>query len=239
MKFTIVMLLALAATIQATSHTDPWLEGTYVNVFAPSGMKLRAQPNQNSEVLDIVRYADQVKILNTFDYCDDHFDRIDWIDGHWILVDYEGVTGYLFDGYLSPLPFPSSEDEICSDGYSYAYTLGHYLDQHYPTTQVVDSSAYSLTYLLSNGSKVKRSVSDNYWTIEMQIDGMKISEILNLMRSMVPDRRTRSTFEKSLLFIENSRGEIDQIKVNLGDPVHIRKMPNGKILVKAKGYIGC
>ena len=111
MKKLAIIFCLISISIRATSDTLPtYSEGTILNVYASSGMKLRAFPNKNAEVLDIVRYGDEVEVINTFAFSDDKADRIDWLDGHWILVEYDGIAGYLFDAYLSALPFPGSEE---------------------------------------------------------------------------------------------------------------------------------
>ncbi|MDH3651689.1 MAG: SH3 domain-containing protein, partial [Saprospiraceae bacterium] len=214
--FSIVLCFIFPGKVQTS---NPWTEGQYLNVYANSGLKLRTEPNRHAEVLDIVRYGDQVKLLNSFSFNEEMSDRIDWIDGHWVLVEYDGLAGYLFDGYLSALPFPDHEDQLCTDGYSYAYTLGQYMDQHYRVERILDSSDHKLTYLLINGGKVKRSIIEDHWSIEIQVSDIKINEVLNLMRSMIPDKASRTQFERSLLFIENDMGQIEQIKINVGEPV--------------------
>lgn len=115
--FVLVLISIVSVTVRG-ENTPPYAEGIRLNVYAGSGLKLRAFPNQNAEVLDIVRYGDQVEVINTFGFSVDKADRIDWLDGHWILVEYDGMAGYLFDAYLSVLSFPGSEEEICQDGYS-------------------------------------------------------------------------------------------------------------------------
>ncbi|MCB0664887.1 MAG: SH3 domain-containing protein [Saprospiraceae bacterium] len=240
MKSLFVFFFLVIFSISSFAETIPYYsEGVRLNVFASSGLKLRAFPNQNAEVLDIVRYGDQVLVLNTYDFNEEKADRIDWLDGHWILVEYEGIAGYLFDAYLSGLSFPGSEEEICQDGYSYAYTLGEYFDQHYGQQQMLDSTEGKMIYRLDSGIKIKRVNEQHVYTLEIEIPEMRISELLNLMRSMLPDRDSQIQFENSLVFIEGSDTRINEIRVNLGDSVILKKKSNGNLLVKASGTIGC
>lgn len=240
MKSLFVFFFLVIISISSFAETIPFYsEGVRLNVFASSGLKLRAFPNQNAEVLDIVRYGDQVLVLNTYDFNEEKADRIDWLDGHWILVEYEGIAGYLFDAYLSGLSFPGSEEEICQDGYSYAYTLGEYFDQHYGQKQMLDSTDEKMIYRLDSGIKIKRINEQQVYTLEIEIPEMRISEMLNLMRSMLPDRDSQIQFENSLVFIEGSDTRINEIRVNLGDSVILKKKSNGNLLVKASGTIGC
>jgi hypothetical protein len=240
MKKLVIIFCLISLSIRATSDTLPsYHEDTILNVYASSGMKLRAFPNKNAEVLDIVRYGDEVVVINTFAFSDDKADRIDWLDGHWILVEYDGIAGYLFDAYLSALPFPGSLEEICQDGYSYDYTLGAYFDRNFAQHQILDSSANKKVYLLDKGIKVKRIFEEHVWTIEIEIPQMGINEILNLMRSMLPDKSSQVQFENALIFIEGPDSKINEIKVNMGDSVTLKRKANGHLLVKASGVIGC
>ena len=238
------IIIAIAALLilespSAIADQPPYEEGTMLNVFAPSGLKLRSFPNRNGDVLDVVVYGDQVKVLNTFDFTSDKSERIDWIDGHWILVEFGGVAGYLFDGYLSSMPFPGSRDEMLLDGYSYAYTLGQYMEQHHQIETLIDSSDTNLSYILTDGTSVHQKIVEDYWIVEVETPTYQVHEVLNLMRSMIPDRPSRSIFERSLLFLENKDGEVSEIKLKLGDEAIIRKQKNGKVLIKATGYVGC
>lgn len=234
-----LFLISIVSVTVRGENTPPYAEGIRLNVYAGSGLKLRAFPNQNAEVLDIVRYGDQVEVINTFGFSADKADRIDWLDGHWILVEYDGMAGYLFDAYLSALSFPGSEEEICQDGYSYAYTLGAYFDRNYSNQQILDSSDQKMTYRLDGGIKIKRTNLDQVYSLEIEIPEMRISEILNLMRSMLPDRNAQIEFENALVFIEGPDNTINEIRINLGDSVILKKKPNGHLLVKASGTIGC
>ncbi len=234
----VLFVLSLLLPNQMDAHS-PWSKGSKLNVFATSGLKLRAFPSLQAEVLDVVRYGDQVTVLNTFDFSEQYAERIDWIDGHWIFVEFEGLAGYLFDGYLSDLDFPGSENELCSDGYSYAYTLSAYLEQNYLLQHRLDSSLHKDIRLLDYGIKIKRIFRDTSEVMEIEMPGFKINEVLNLMRSMVPDRQGRVLFEKSLLFQEGISGEIEKITVNFDNPVTLQKKQNGNLLVKASGISGC
>jgi hypothetical protein len=240
MKKYVVIILAVLFTFECIAEQiPPYTEGTKLNVFASSGLKLRAFPNLQSEVIDIVRYGDRVEVLNTFAFTDEKADRIDWIDGHWILVEYDGIAGYLFDGYLSPLPFPGSEEELCQDGYSFAYTLLKYFNANFERQQVLDSNEYKIIYLLDQGIKIKNIINENHWATEIELPQLKINEVLNVMRSMLPDKTSRQQFESSLIFIEGPDNKVAEVKVQLGDKVVLKNKPNGNLLVKASGAIGC
>ncbi len=236
----ILFSLLMAIYVHPIIAAPPFTEGEVVNVFAPSGLNLRAFPKIDAEVLDIVRYGDRVVVENTFDFAADKADRIDYIDGHWILVNYQGIKGYLFDGYLSSLPFPSTEDQLVDEGFSFAYTLGEYLDHHFDFVETLDSTFNTQRYLLSQGIKIRRIVKENSFRLTIEMPNTKPSEILNVMRSMFTDRAQRSQFDRSLLFIENDHGTITEIKTTEAqDQITIKINKNGTLIISADGQIGC
>jgi len=235
----IMAVMCVLSFTQIHGNPAPFENGAMLSVFANSGLKLRSQPNLRSEVLDVVRYGDQVLVVNTHDFSEEYSDRIDWIDGHWILVDYQGIVGYLFDGYLSHLSFPSSQEQLCEDGYSFAYTIGNYFETKFPVTNTLDSSDHQTTYVLDGGIRVRKATESGLWTLDLEIPDAKISDILNLMRSMLPDAASRNYFDKNLIYLEGADGKIREVKSNFGNPVTIKKKSNNHILVKASGNTGC
>ena len=59
----VLLVFILFSTLTASANnTPPYTVGVRLNVFASSGLKLRAFPSRNAEVLDIVRYGDVVEI---------------------------------------------------------------------------------------------------------------------------------------------------------------------------------
>jgi hypothetical protein len=89
-------------------------------------------------------------------------------------VAYQGVTGYIFDGYLSALPFPSSLDQLLDEGYSYAYTLEAYMDQNFTFESWIDSSASTQAYWLEPGIKVRKIIGSNDWQLTIEMPDTRI-----------------------------------------------------------------
>lgn len=88
--------------------------GQPLNVLAPSGMNLRDAPRGN--VLQLIPYGAQIKTLQAKSYM--HSERVEGIKGNWVKVNYQGKTGFLFDGFLSSLPAPE-----LNGGNFHEYTL--------------------------------------------------------------------------------------------------------------------
>lgn len=81
-------------------------KGDTLYVIAKSGLQLREKPNLKSIKIKNVEYANyvildsQMAILDTIDY------RI----GHWSLVNYKNIKGYMFDGFLIKNQPPTFEE---------------------------------------------------------------------------------------------------------------------------------
>jgi hypothetical protein len=76
--------------------------GQQLNVLATSGMNLRDAPKGN--VLKKIPYGSHIKTLQAKSSANP--EMIEGIQGNWVKVDYNGTTGFLFDGFLSMLPAP-------------------------------------------------------------------------------------------------------------------------------------
>ena len=76
--------------------------GQLLNVLATSGMNLRDAPK--GAVLQKIPYGARIKTLQAKSTTNP--ETIEGIQGNWVKVEYNGATGFLFDGFLSTLPAP-------------------------------------------------------------------------------------------------------------------------------------
>ncbi len=65
-------------------------------VNAPSGIKIREEPNKNSNPLISVPYQTELNILEKAV----RPDKINGQSGQWYKVEYNGVTGFVWNAYL-------------------------------------------------------------------------------------------------------------------------------------------
>ena len=79
-----------------------YIAGQPLNVLAISGMNLRDAPK--GVVLQKIPYGARIKTLQPKENANP--DTIEGIQGNWVKVEYNGSTGFLFDGFLSTLPAP-------------------------------------------------------------------------------------------------------------------------------------
>lgn len=119
--------------------------GDSLTVYINSGLKLRQKPSSKSDALTTIPIGKKVfikkQLLREFKH-QDSFASMRLLKGYWVLVEYKGQLGYVFDGYLSSLPYPvifkNKPDE--KKGYS---TEEYYLFTHFAKT----GSAFDTTLI--------------------------------------------------------------------------------------------
>jgi hypothetical protein len=83
--------------------------GDSLTVFINSGLKLREKPSAKSLAIATIPIGKKVfikkQLLREYKH-QDSLASIRLIKGYWVKVDYNGQAGYVFDGYLSSLPYP-------------------------------------------------------------------------------------------------------------------------------------
>ena len=118
------VIIFYITTIQANDPIPQLL-----NVVAPSGLKLRATPGSDGEVLTIIPSKSVVLRIDNELYLPVE-DEINYIRGEWIYVSYHGEEGYVFDGFLSRLPIPIHEFEKTQFDLDLIYPLESWMEYH-------------------------------------------------------------------------------------------------------------
>jgi hypothetical protein len=204
-----------------------------LHVYAPSGLNLRAEPHAHSKIIDVVDYGEKVRLLSR---TDSFPDQMGWVPGHWVKVHYEGAEGYLFDGYLSSLDYPSYDFELCSEDMDLIYPLESYMDYHFfpqmePDTSYSESDHTSVTHVFHEGYKMKRENKDGFYKLSVELPDTRIMDAYHLIQSMLTSKAERLTFMNNSIFIENPMQEVVQIKVKLEHPINIKKLKSGKVRI--------
>lgn len=198
-------------------------EGTKMNghllsdqyaVMVPAGLKMRKQPDPKSEQVGMIPYGKRIKILNrtrtTY--------SVEGITGHWVMVEYNRVKGYVFDGFLSRLAAPEG------DGYC---DLGEYLEPLFGErkTKTLWFSSRELMNITFGSSGMVALLAgiaetDNaslvYW-----IPGVTMREVFLLLQSLVyKEDKVLSVNDKPLttpvsLAALDFPGDQNQIKLEL------------------------
>lgn len=76
-------------------------------VIAPSGLLLRKEDNVDSEQMGKMPYGASVKVLSR---PDNSSIEVSGIEGHMIQVQYNDITGYAYDGYLTRFKVPQRKE---------------------------------------------------------------------------------------------------------------------------------
>ena len=211
--------------------------GVTATVFATSGLTLRMYPEKSAEALLVIPFGDNVTVIGNHVDSLILSDRIGWIEGRWILVDYYGLQGYVFDGYLASLPMPNHESELCNDCAHLIYPFDQYLDDHFEITNALPMKENSevvtqFVQELDHNIIRKKSYTDSWFHLEVTMAKVRVGDVLNLFRSMITNNQLKDEFERSLIFNTNNQGDLMSVKINMyGNPIRINALPDGSVKI--------
>lgn len=229
MKNLICILVISFATFSVKADTIPQIERA--NVYAISGLSLRAIPNLEGQTLKVIPFGESVQIVDKTSKSQ----SIEWMSGNWIKVKYQGLEGYIFDGFTSDLPFPMMTFELTQEDLDLSYPLLAWAEYHFDQMGEADTihreGQYGLVQYLEDGIQLKREDSDYHFKASIIIPDRHISEAYNLLRSMLLTKNERIVYNQNSVFIANRSGIIDHIKINLESPVEIRALPDGSVKI--------
>lgn len=101
-------LLALILFIAAFSVLRAQ-NGKTFTVLAPSGLNLRAGADANATKIVTVPYGETVTLMAAAATNDM---TVDGLSGGMAKVDYQGKSGYMFSGYLSPISVATEDEDL-------------------------------------------------------------------------------------------------------------------------------
>lgn len=228
MKKSILMALVAIVFCQTAfaTNSNPTLPS--LTVIATSGLSLREAPDASSPIIKIVPYGDQVIIRE--DQPDTTFaSRIDWVDGEWIAIEHEGSVGFIFNGYLTNLPLPAYEAEFSPYDTELLYPLETWAAHNFiksgaPDT-IIRNGTSKVVHNFINGNRLIQSNQMGFYKSELYLHDVRIMDAYNLLEVMLGENEVAiNSFKKNSLFIEDFKGEITQVKINLEDTITIRKL---------------
>jgi len=228
--------------IQMWAANGPgFIEGTQLYVMANSGLTLRIGPSMNSESLGVVEFGSSVSVLNQPDSIQ-NTQKLNWVEGKWIYVEYDGVIGYMFDGYLSDLPMPIYEFEKCQMDLDLVYPLESWAEVNLGEckSQAVEAGTLKkVTDRFVGGEKMVRSHKNDDFKLELYLNDIRLMDAYHLLQSMIDSRARLQTFKDESTFIEDRDGELYKVKIDLDNPIEIRKLKSGdiKIVIRSDNYI--
>jgi len=107
MKIKSILIFSILLLSQISKGN--YAEKDTLNVLAMNGLNIRMANDGTSEKIGQVKFGETVVIENTFDFA--YKDTIENRAGNWVKINYRGMIGFIFDGYLSKLPAPKLSKE--------------------------------------------------------------------------------------------------------------------------------
>jgi len=210
-----------------TAQTIP--DSNQLNVFATSGLSLRATANSTGQMLTVIPFGESITSIETLG----KNETIEWMNGEWVKVRYLHHEGYVFTGFTSMLPPPIMDFELTQEDLDLTYPLLAWAEYHFDEIRNSDTiehdQQYSITQHLENGITIERENSDYHFKTVAHFKHNKIGEIYNLLKSMLMTKQEIVAFVNNSIFIEDIHGELSEIKITIDSPVHIKKQTDGSI----------
>lgn len=221
-----VLFLAFIANVQTAfaNHGDKvktkanYMEGDVLRVSTKSGLKLREEPSLNSRVFAKMQMGDEVTVLNTLSF--EREQTIELVEGSWVYVDYHGMTGYTFDGFLSKLPLPSN-----------GFSITELIELHYDVVSSRDTvyagEQMKNTRVYENGIEVMNYYGEGGGYTEVRLPGVRLSEAYVFCMNTMPEfvefaKRMRVKRNKNKAIIEySSETEYTEMTIKEEDGVAV------------------
>jgi len=213
-----------------------FITGQKLNVLASSGLKLRTAP-KHGKTIKVIPYGSEVTVITpAYEDCIT-YDQIEWIQGAWIEVEYEGDQGYVFDGFLSDFPIPEFDFELNQIDMGLIYPLESWVEYRLVETgQAIDTlekkkEGFKTIQHFTDGKWMKEDMG-TIFKAELHLTNVRIMDVYQLLQAMYDDKFKKRTFRNKSIFIEDENGEIEFIKIPLEEYVTIRKISQDHIRVR-------
>lgn len=97
-----------ATNIDTIVETSPTTFETYY-IAAKSGLRMRKTPSLSGEKMDVVPYGAEISVANEEETT---IPPVGGFKGAMVKVNFEGKTGYAFNGFLSSIPVPEKNQSL-------------------------------------------------------------------------------------------------------------------------------
>jgi len=233
----VAMLLFFSSMIISLARATNIEEGTLLNVSAESGLKMRTTPSLDGKLIQVIPFGQAVKVVNTNT---ENNEQIEWVAGNWIEVEYDGISGYVFDGFLSTLDTPTYEFEHTVDDMDLIYPLMAWTENRYSDISAPDTifsgTVTKLIQPMTKGTILKKYDDPYLFKIEVDLEDIRIMDAYQLLHSMFSKKYEKLTYKNNSIFINDNEGRVNRIKVDIDNPVEIKKLKNGKVRITVKSY---
>ena len=213
----ICLMLPIAIGTQSMVYAQNYTSGDVLQVVASSGLRLRTSPGSQSGTIRILESGEVVTVQNTFNFDSTYRDRSGWLDGNWIYVRHDDVEGYVFDAYLSKLSIPTHENELCLDAPTFSAPVNNYLVHHFPVVSEEQGKEHNesvdqCTYYHEGGIILTQTLGNGWMKSDITFKGYRLSEVMNLFRSMLVGDDMRERFDSSLIFYKDKSHKVYRVQ---------------------------
>jgi len=233
----VAMLLFFCSMIISLAKGTNIEQGTILNVSAESGLKMRTTPGLNGKLVQVIPFGESVTVINV-DVSSN--EQIEWVAGNWIEVEYDGLSGYVFDGFLNQLETPRYSFEHTVDDMDLIYPLMAWAEYHYEDISAPDTiyegTVTKLIQPMTKGTILKKYDDPYLFKIDVELENIRIMDAYQLLHSMLSEKYEKVTYKNNSIFINDNYGEVERIRVNIDNPVEIKKLKNGKVRITVKSY---
>jgi len=218
----ITACLILTSTFPVSAHSP----NSILNVTASSGLNLRAEPGPHGQVIKTIPMGEQVTLTRD-ELGLGYADRIDWVDGEWVLVMHEDDIGYVFDGFLTSLPLPNDVNEFSSfdldlSGPLKAYAKNNFLPQAAPDT-ILGSNTIAILESYVQGHLLRQQDTDFHHRVSLDLVDTNVMEAYYILFNMLSSKAEKASFLSNSTFIEDELGKIRRVKIDIDHPIFITK----------------
>ncbi len=152
--------------------------GDTLHVMAYNGVNLRTQPHTSSKIVDAIPFGTSLM------FCEDSFDdRFEGRNGKWIEVEYNQISCFVFDGFLTDKKPPRSRRLNLNQ-------LRNYIEKTYGQTQTHQVAEKSMSlgdkanetiFHFSTGLKVSHKITKNQASWKYTFQRLRSRELMNLL----------------------------------------------------------
>lgn len=230
----IIFILVIACT-QFVSYGQIPQKDSMRQVIAFSGLKLRHSPDSESKVLRIIPFGERLKLIEK----QDSSFLVEWLEGGWSKVRFEGEEGYVFDAFLTPLPVPVNNYELSQNDADISFPIMAWTEHNFRIEEINDTIHYNnhekIVQHFQDGIILSRKSGEHAFQVNLVIPGIRLGDAYNLCRSLMLTRAERELFESQSVFVANNNETIDKILVDIDSPIEIRKLDDA-VEIQVKSY---
>ena len=162
---------------------------TTVYAIAKSGLNIRNKPVLEGSKVGRIPFGERLELLETVLEAKDQFEGI---SGYWVKVQYDSISGYVFDGFLSRIPVIDSSVPIESQN-CLGPLLREYVRMNYTFVDSVEYTHFGdedsdfdwVVYELDGGHSFSIARDEDYYMGDLTLNVVLEREGEYLVKSLV------------------------------------------------------